>query len=420
MTAPPAEADVLIVGAGIAGLTCARHLLSAGIPATLIDADDDLGGRVRTDTLDGPGGTYRLDRGFQVFLPVYPEPAGLLDLTRLDLRPFVRGALIRIGNTWARLSDPRTDTSLPHRLATAFSPAATWGDRLWASRHLLPLLTAQPLPPVIGTAREWLHQCGFSDRMYRSFWQPFLGGVLLDRSLSAPADFVRFTLRMFAAGGAALPARGIGEIPRQLAAPLPRDRLLLGARAVAVEPGRVLLADGRTLRGRATVVATDAPAARRLLPAQPLPPSPRHTTCLYFAANHPPIAEPILLLSGDADGPVNHAAVLSAVAPDLAPPGKSLISLSTVGPLTTPLDDLIRQARAQMGRWFGPAAADWHFLRAYPIPHALPAVHAAQTSPEIAPGLYLAGDHTHAPSLNGAMASGRLAAHAVQAFLARA
>jgi phytoene dehydrogenase-like protein len=57
-----ALADVVVVGAGLAGLACARRLTRAGVSTTVAEAGDGVGGRVRTDRVDG----MLLDRGFQV------------------------------------------------------------------------------------------------------------------------------------------------------------------------------------------------------------------------------------------------------------------------------------------------------------------------------------------------------------------
>lgn len=54
--------QVAVIGAGVAGLVCARILTRAGFVVKLIEASDGVGGRVRTDVVDG----YLLDRGFQV------------------------------------------------------------------------------------------------------------------------------------------------------------------------------------------------------------------------------------------------------------------------------------------------------------------------------------------------------------------
>jgi monoamine oxidase len=57
-------ADVVVVGAGLAGLSCAKQLSGMGRRVILLEASDRVGGRVRTDVVDG----LNLDHGFQVLL----------------------------------------------------------------------------------------------------------------------------------------------------------------------------------------------------------------------------------------------------------------------------------------------------------------------------------------------------------------
>ncbi|MFN8709921.1 MAG: FAD-dependent oxidoreductase, partial [Planctomyces sp.] len=82
---------VVIVGGGLAGLTCAKTLVRAGIETILLEASDEVGGRVRTDEVDG----FLLDRGFQVLLTAYPEAKQQLDYSALQLQAFEPGSLIR-------------------------------------------------------------------------------------------------------------------------------------------------------------------------------------------------------------------------------------------------------------------------------------------------------------------------------------
>ena len=95
-------ADVLIVGGGVSGLCCAVHLREKGGAAMVLEAPDDMGGRVRTDAVDG----FLLDRGFQVVLDAYPEARRMLDDEALRLGRFDPGALVRHGGRFHRVADP--------------------------------------------------------------------------------------------------------------------------------------------------------------------------------------------------------------------------------------------------------------------------------------------------------------------------
>jgi phytoene dehydrogenase-like protein len=397
--------DVLIVGAGLAGLAAAVRLEQAGKRCLLLEQGDAPGGRARSDTVDG----FILDRGFQVLLTQYPAAAALLDYDELKLAEFTPGALIWLGDRFTRLADPRRTRSPTKLLQTAFSPAAGWLDKLRMAR----------LPRLLETARDdqttaqFLRQAGFSERCLARFWRPFLGGVLLERELSTPATFTAFTLRMFATGAAALPARGVGAIAQQLARRLKNSRIELAVRAVHIEPGNVLAADGR--RFTAPDIIDAAPNIIDAIPPSPRGPPTRATLCLYFAAPLPPIREPTLLLDGTGEGPINTVVVPSLLSPDYAPPGQHLISLSTVGLPDGSDAEVQLAALRQMQRWFGPQVARWRHLRSSRLPHALPPVPTPPPPVQIAPGLYRAGDATLAPSSNGALQSGLNAAEAILA-----
>jgi phytoene dehydrogenase-like protein len=182
-----------------------------------------------------------------------------------------------------------------------------------------------------------------------------------------------------------------------------------------------VLDSGELLPAPAVVIATEGPEATRLIQEISLPPS-RRVTCLYFAADTPPIADALLMLNGDDDGPVNNVCVPSAVAPTYAPTGAALISV-------TVLEDAARQdaaleaaVRAQLSDWFGQSAHHWQHLRTYRLHHALPAqappaLRSPQRPVRLRPGLYVCGDHRETASIQGAMVSGRRAAAAIMADL---
>ncbi len=409
-------ADVLIVGAGLAGLNCARRLHRAGVSFKIIEASDQVGGRVRTDEVDG----FLLDRGFQVFLTAYPDAGEALDLEALNLKPFYSGALVRYDGAFHRIADP---TRHPLDASGAlFSPLLRFSDTLKAARLRSALLDgsldelfARPETTTLDALnRRWK----FSEALIDRFFRPFLGGVMFDRTLKSSSRMAEFVLRMFLQGETAVPAAGMGAIPAQLAAGLPEQSILLNATVTAVEPGKVTLENGKTLTGSGVVVATEAPEAMSLLGKEP-PEPPRSVACLYFSAPRPPVEDPVLVLNGeDGKGPVNNLAVLSNVAPSYAPPGAALLSIAVLGNPLQSDSQLEAEVRTQMTDWFGPQVADWRRLRTYRILYALPDQAPPFLSPperpvRLQPGLYLCGDHRRTASINGALVSGRHAAEAV-------
>jgi phytoene dehydrogenase-like protein len=408
------QSDVLVVGAGLAGLACARELGRAGRRVRVLEASDGIGGRARTDVVEG----FRLDRGFQVLLDSYPEAQRQLDLKALGLRRFLPGALVRRGGRFHRIADPlRQPTAL---FGTALAGVGSLADKLRilglrrdAARGTLDELFGRD---ESATAAR-LERSGFSADMIDGFFRAFYGGVFLERELTTSSRMLEFTFRMFSSGSACLPTDGMGAMAAQLAHDLPRSELRLGARVARIEGDTVHLADGSVERAPTIVVATDASASAALVgtPSRRW----RGTTCLYFACEHAPIDEPILVLDGDGTGPVNHLAVLSVVAPSYAPSGAHLVSASAVGDAAS-LPDLELEAavRTQLGGWFGEGFRGARLLRIVRVPESLPRQdvpteprEANVTSPRA--GLWVAGDHVATASIQGALLSGRLTAAAI-------
>ena len=406
---------VVIVGAGLAGLCCGRRLAQCGVPFVILEAADGVGGRVRTDVVDG----FRLDRGFQIFLPGYPEARRVLDYDALDLKPFTRGALVRFGNKFHRVADPRAEPLAAAR--SLLGPVGSVADKLrlppfqW---HVGRDELESPTAPEKSALDLFQDDGGFSTKLIDRLLRPFLGGVTLDKSLATSSRFVRFIWRVFAAGGGAVPALGMGAIPQQLADTLPAGSVRLNSPVSAVAGGAVTLESGESLAASAVVVATDATVAARLLGDAVSDPGWNGNTTLYYATDRPPCDEPILMLDGDGRGPANTVVVMSAASPAYAPPGQSLVSVSVVGVPGLDHAALDAAVRQQIGGWFGDAVAGWRLLRVYRILYSLPKMPAGSLDPWRRPvavrdGLFVCGDHRDNGSIDGAMSSGFRAAQAV-------
>ena len=405
------DAEVLVVGAGLAGLACAVRLHEAGRQVTVLEANDAVGGRVRTDLVEG----FRLDRGFQVLLTGYPAARAQLDLDALDLRSFAPGVVLCSRDRRRRLVDP---WQAPGRAVTsALPPALSLADlvRLLAwRRHLLrttgPRLASATQMPT----HELLEQRGFSARAVEGFLRPFLAGIFFDPSLVTSSRLAELVLRCFFRGEVAVPARGMQAIPEQLAARLPSGALRLRTRVERVEGTTAVVAGGEAITGDHLVVATDAPAAAGLLGAEIGVPAPGNgTTTLHFAADVSPVGGPELVLGAES-GPTVTLAAMSDVADTYAPAGRTLVTVST---LEVPGDeegrrDLEARVRAQVRGWYGAQVDAWRLLRCDVIPYAQP-----RQTPSDLPSLarrvrlderrWVCGDHRDTGSIQGALVSGR-------------
>lgn len=415
---PSMESPVIIVGGGIAGLACARRLHTRKVELRVLEATGSVGGRIKTDRKDG----YRLDRGFQVLQTAYPEARRILDYQSLNLCAFAPGAMIRIGGRFYTLADPlRHPAALFH---TMTAPIGGMGDRLRLLR-LVRRVTRGPLDRLFSqpesTAAEFLRREGFSRSMIGRFFVPFFGGVCLDPRIRASSRVLQYVLRMFATGEAALPARGMQQIPQQLAEGLPGEHLRMGVRVRHVRRDGVTLDDGTAVPGRAVVVATEAPEAARLAGLPPAGGSVAET-CLYFSCERANWHRPFLMLNGDGDGPIHNITIPSRVSPQYAPEGKSLISVVVLGNPDEDDASLIDRVRVQLVDWFGRETANWKHMATYRITHALPDQSPPTPDPsrppsQLRPGIFVCGEHGSLPGIQWALVSGRRAADAVLAYL---
>lgn len=391
--------DVIVVGAGLAGLACARRLCATGLEVELHEAGDRVGGRVRTDVVDG----MLLDRGFQVHNTGYPEAQRVLDHETLDLRRFVSGALVRVGDRLHRVGDPRRVPGWAP--TTVAAPIGSLADK---ARIGMSALRAGLVPPSRlldadeTTTEQALRDRGFSPMVIDRFFRPFLSGVLLEDELETSSRFFDLVWRSFVRGSQCVPSAGMGAIPQQLADGLPSDVVRLGS----------LVPRLSDVRARAVVVATDPRTAGELLPGLPVPRM-NGVTTHYHLAPEPPVRTAAIVLDGERSGPVTNSVVLTNAAPSYAP-GRHLVSSSVVhGDASEPA------VRAHLARLYDVDTSGWEHVAAYDIREALP----SQAPPMgrfrrpvgLTDGRFVCGDHRDSGSIQGALVSGRRAADAVLA-----
>jgi phytoene dehydrogenase-like protein len=410
--------SVIIVGAGLAGLTCAKVLSEGGVAVTVLEAGDGVGGRVRTDERNG----FILDRGFQVYFTSYPVSRRHLDHAKLDLRAFDPGAIVHREGKRTVLSDPIRDPKslVPTLLSDAASPV----DKLRTAS-----LAAKILPGTATAAREedggadtstleYLRTSGLSERYIDSFYRPFYGGVFLSRSLYTSSRVFRFTFRMLATGKVVVPAKGMAEIPKQLASHLPHAAVKLESPVEALlrDGGRVVgvRTKGEEHEADAVVVATDAPTAGELA-GEAVPEGAVGEVCLYYETSGLGSGKKVILNAEDGAF-VNNAVEVSNVSERYAPDGRHLLYAVALAGLDLEDEELHRLAIGDLSRLY--PEADFRPLGLRRIPYgqfAQPAgVHEGLPQNRTAtPGLFIAGEYTEDSSINGSMLSGEKAAKEV-------
>ncbi|MQA15890.1 MAG: FAD-dependent oxidoreductase [Pseudonocardiaceae bacterium] len=405
-------ADVVAVGAGLAGLVTARHLQRSGIDVTVLEAGSTVGGRVATNTTDG----FVLDRGFQVLNTSYPALRRDVDLAALDLRPFTAGAAVRgADGALHRLVDPRRAPAQVWRTALdgLLSPAAKLALTQLSARAALGDPRQLLAGPERSTADELAVQ-GLDGPATEQFFRPLLAGVFGERELATSSRFFGLVWRSFTRGASTLPSRGMAALPVQLAARLAPGTVRCGQTVLGVAPGRVRSGTGE-LTARAVVVATDPPSARALLPGLDVPLM-RSLTTYYHVCEHPPTRLPLIHLDGGG-GPVLSTTVLTAVAPSYSPDHRHLIS-STVFGVPGAGHPEEPEVRRLAGAIYREGSAGWQHLGTAIVPQSLctftpPTPDRLRRTVSLGDGLFVAGDHRDTPSIQGALVSGRRAARAV-------
>ncbi|KAK9110783.1 hypothetical protein Sjap_018843 [Stephania japonica] len=411
-TVPTAtKTGAIIIGAGLAGLAAATRLNAADTPFILLEASDAVGGRVRTDVVDG----FLLDRGFQIFITAYPEAQKLLDYKSLDLQKFYSGARVYFNGQFHTVADPLRHfpdavQSLSNPIGSVLDKLLIGLTRIRASNRSDDEILRASEKPIIDLLRD----TGFSDSMIDRFFRPFFGGIFFDSELKTTSRLFDFIFKCLAMGDNTLPSNGIAAIPNQLASKLPIDSIALNSRVVSISTDDVdssrhaqivRLGTGETLESElGIIIAVEQHEAAKLLAEpgrEPAKPNPvrarpgRGTACLYFEANRAPVREPVLFLNGSGRGVVNNMFFATNVARTYGPDGRTLVSVSVVGKCEGVSDEELR------GRWVG-----------FAQPDQCPPSDLVR-DPRVRDGVYVCGDHWSSATFDGALVSGRRAAEAL-------
>ncbi|QQS02245.1 MAG: FAD-dependent oxidoreductase [Austwickia sp.] len=426
---------VVVVGAGLAGLRCAARLAELGHDPVVLEAADEVGGRLRTDRIDG----YLCDHGFAVINPAYPALRRWVDVTALDLQPFRAGLLVRTDAAadLAVLADPRREPGLlPATLRSGYlDPRELSALARWAAPVLGPVrrLLGGPDQPLA----ESFDAAGLTGRLRHEVLDTFLAGVLVDSHGTTSATFTRLLVRMFVLGSPGLPSRGIDTLPRLMAAALPTpvrtgEPVEQVSRAGA---GVVVRTPSASYEAAAVVLATAPAALPPLLAGLEGSPAgrpagasglgdlrPMHgLVTWWFATDEPPHRLAMLAVDGRRGpgrllpGPVWNAADVTAAAPTYAPAGRHLVQATTL--LDRP-DVPAGEAdvRRHLAEIYGRDTAGWEVVARHEIRDALPAMPPPlrpRLELAISPGVFVCGDHRDTASIQGALVSGQRAADAV-------
>ena len=398
--------NIGIIGAGVAGLVAALELERQGLQPTILEATDRVGGRVKTDYIDG----FQFDHGFQVLLTAYPEVKRYLDVDALDHRTFRSGAMIYSGHSSFLFADPLREPATLLRAFTSQAGKLTDKWKLWRLSENLKNKSIDSLfeSESISTM-AFLRNYGFSDAIIRNFFKPFFSGIFLENELETSARMFQFIFKMFSEGHAAIPEKGMQAIPEQLLSQLKNSTVHYNAPVTSIDNTKVASGLGN-FDFEALIVATD-PSSLLSKDANVI--EYQSTVNLYFSIaeeNH----QGYIGLQTSPSSIINNISFMTDVASSYAPKGQSLISVSVVGTpkkLGKELRDVVLK---ELGVMLNKTEDEITFLKSYHIKKALPKLSDPTMKPETMDLSYgdhviLAGDHLLGGSLNAAMASGRYA-----------
>ena len=399
--------SIHIIGGGISGLIAARVLEEHGLSATIIEATDRLGGRVKTDVVDG----YNLDHGFQVLLTAYPAAKKYLDFDALALQEFLPGSAIFKNGKQKIIGDPLRNLSL--LLPTLVSGIGTVNDKLKIlalNRRLKKKSIQNIFAEKEQTTISYLENIGFSEAIITDFFIPFFSGIFLENKLETSSRMFEFVYKMFGEGNAALPKDGIQAIPKQLFEKLKNTTCVFNTKVKSVENGNIKLESGETLKSNFTIIATQASGLVSNLKNQ----ATLWKSCdtLYFEVAKREIRKPLIGLIAAPNALINNIFYHTSLQTS-ATATKELLSVTVVNRQNLTNKQLVAKVQKELKELCNIDSCT--FIKQYNIPMALPKLQDIQyemlpSETRLTETIFLAGDTQLNGSLNAAMIAGERAA----------
>jgi phytoene dehydrogenase-like protein len=378
---------VIVVGAGLAGLSAAHSLIEAGIEVRVLEASTTIGGRVQTDEING----YRFDRGFQLINARYPEVEALHIIDKLDFCYAPRAVDIALDGSVVRLGDPRK-----YFLSALRSESGSIKEKIAFLKYLISRSTH-------GSNVESELLAAGCNNLYARVLKPFLTGVFLAQPSRVDSVSGREIIKSFISGAPGLPARGAGELSQVLAREI--GVVETGVQVNAIT-GLELSTSAGSIAARAIIVATDQITAAQLLEIEEVGES---VSCTTWFHSTPDVfdCDATLRVDGLARGAIINSIAISKLLPLSARVGQTLFSSTSLGHASE------SEVRRHLSLIWGVDTAGWELVAKYDIKNSLPLFAPGRShaqSLQVRPRVWRAGDYLSAASQNGALASGRLAA----------
>lgn len=455
-----AGSQIVVVGAGAAGLAAAWALASGQqgkCRITVLEASNNIGGRMFCEEIGG----FHVYGGASVIHESFATMRNVAQALDVELRRSPRkkgGQSYAGGRFWGLYVGGSLKQTLTTLRTMFFSPQHTLAGNLEFMRLFAMLKKraedldfedhARMLDLDTGESFAEFARANSLTRYVRQAGELDLNCFTAAGSEQVGAAYGMALLWLWTINPATrsyLPRKGIGAFVKALAdACAGFIRVSTPVEEIVLEEGAakgVVTAGGERIRADAVICATTASAAARILPDAPkelraVLELVRYSACLYVAVG----LDRNILAEG------SHAALfppgsptfltmvtnLMATAPDAAPPGKALVHALVIDERARelfPLGDgeIARRVIEDMRRFFPHMPENPLFARVYRWPEAMCLAPGGMLKDIYemrfqqrngTRGLFLAGDYTRLPSLNGAMKSGIEAADASLSYVA--
>ena len=393
------HSDIIIIGAGPAGLACALKCQQQGIEYLLIEQDQRAGGRVGSFYDNG----YIFDLGFQVYNSAYVNTNAILDIDELDLRYFKPGAVVHDGDSFQMISDPLRDIS--KIFSTIFSDLTTIKDKIkiLSLKYSLSDYQIDQDQSEDLTTLEFLEQYGFSDKFIKNFFMPFFSGIFLENKLETSSKFFKYVFSNFNNGLAALPRKGMQAIPDQLFNKLNRERVIIGQSVVNIDDRKnVTLDDGIIIKGNRLILSGDS---NDLLNGKKGEYNAVKT--MYFSTQNEIINGEYIHLYPK-DNIINNIAIPTYLSDSYSKNSDHLISLTILESEASEIE-MVKDIKGRLSKYYGGGPNSYEFLRSINIKTGTlrqPKGHFNRSQKNSEDSIYMIGEKVTNGSIEGAVVAG--------------
>ena len=399
--------DIIIIGAGLAGLAAGKTLQNLGYNILIIEKENSIGGKLKSKSNLG----FNIDKGFQVLLTGYEETSKILDYKKLALNYFDNGALVWDGKKFNSISDPTRN--IKTIIESFKSPVGTLQDKLrilmlkyelyWKNKNDI-------LSQNDYETKNYFIKKKFSTKFINNFLKPFFSGILLDQSLQSPHTFTQYLFKTFSKSTTAIPSAGIQAIPNELARGIPKEQILNNTEVKKINKNSVILKNGEEIFCKQVICATDNINAQLVSSFNNIK-NINYFGCIthYFSIDNlqnglgNQADTKKIILNGSNSGYINNIAIMSNIAKTYAPKNKNLLAVTSLD-----MNSNYHQINKELLRWFNIENSEISHIESVKIKNALPSLKTIDVKNiEIDKnGIIYCGDYLSHPSIEGAISSG--------------